>query len=232
MEINLYEEFEFHLLNDIKPSTYFNTILIDKNKYNYNTVKILIDLSKIQQNPKYHPEGNVFNHTMEVVDKAAKIKSLSSNDRVFMWAALLHDVGKITTTKVRKGRITSYGHDEQGEKIARDYLLSYTKDMIFIEKIVKLVRWHMQPLFICKNLPFADIDKMMKETSLVDIACISICDRLGRGIMSKNEIREQKEFIIRFLDICYKKVLSKDERKRVKILRDILTIKDKDNNMF
>ncbi|GKX31726.1 phosphohydrolase [Vallitalea longa] len=220
---NLFDEFNYHLLNDIKPSNYFDRMLLEEKKiYNNSPLKILIDLRKIQQNPKYHPEGNVYNHTMEVVDRAARIKTLSSDDRIFMWAALLHDVGKITTTKIRKGRITSYDHDRQGENIARNFLLDYTHDTIFINKVVKMVRWHMQPLFICKELPFAEIENMIKETSVTDIACISLCDRLGRGTMSIEETNKQMNFIIKFLNICYERNIDEKEKARIGIVKNYL----------
>ncbi|GMQ56933.1 HDIG domain-containing protein [Vallitalea sediminicola] len=214
--IELFEEFDFHLLNDIRPSEYFNNLLLHEKEYN-NTypVKILLDLKKIEQNPMYHPEGNVYNHTMEVIDRAAKIKGLSEDKKVFMWAALLHDVGKITTTKIIKGRITSYDHDKHGEDIARNYLLTFLEDNLFVNKVVKLVRWHMQPLFVCKELPFSQIGKMINETSVTEIALLSLCDRTGRGKISKEEENKQIMFIIKFLNICKKKVKHQPERRRI-----------------
>jgi putative nucleotidyltransferase with HDIG domain len=55
-----------------------------------------------------------------VVDEAAKRKAYSTDQRVFMWAALLHDIGKPASTRLRKGRITAYNHDKnRGQAVER-----------------------------------------------------------------------------------------------------------------
>jgi putative nucleotidyltransferase with HDIG domain len=214
--IELFEEFDFHLLNDLRPSEYFNNLLKNERQYgNTYPLKILLDLKKVEQNPMYHPEGNVYNHTMEVVNRAADIKELSQDKQAFMWAALLHDVGKITATKIRKGRITAYDHDKQGEGIAKNYLLTFLDENPFVNKVAKLVRWHMQPLFISKELPFAEVDKMINETSVAEVGLLSLCDRTGRGKMSRDERNKQMLFIIKFLEICGEKVSVKQERDRI-----------------
>ncbi|QUH27399.1 HD domain-containing protein [Vallitalea guaymasensis] len=221
--IELFEEFDVHLLNDKKPSEYFDGLLLHEKEYiDTYPLKILLDLKKVEQNPMYHPEGNVYNHTMEVVDRAAEIKELSKDKKVFMWAALLHDVGKITTTKIRKGRIISYDHDKHGEEIARNYLLTFMEDDLFVNEVVKLVRWHMQPLFVCKELPFSQVGKMINETSITEVALLSLCDRTGRGRISKDEKNKQMLFIIKFLTICRKKVNNKQEINRIDEIKSYL----------
>ena len=76
-----YFEFDFHLMNDKKPSDYFNeankTELFEK-IYPYTLIG---DLKNVPQSPKYHPEGNVWNHTMFVINNAAKRKELSESPR-------------------------------------------------------------------------------------------------------------------------------------------------------
>lgn len=42
----------------------------------------------------FHPEGNVMNHTLLVVDLAALCRQKTSWPLAFMWSALLHDIGK------------------------------------------------------------------------------------------------------------------------------------------
>ena len=111
-------------------------------------------LITIDQNKKYHPEGNVLNHVLLVIDEAAKNRALSSDKEIFMWSALLHDIGKLTTTKVRKGRITSYNHDIEGEHISYDILDKLGASDYIKNNVSKLVRYHMQPLYFDKNLPF------------------------------------------------------------------------------
>lgn len=140
----------------------------------------LLKLQKTEQSPIHHPEGSVWEHTLFVVDAAAKVKQHSTDVRVFMWAALLHDIGKPATTKLRKGRITAYDHDRIGAGLARTFLLALTNDANFAERTAMLVQYHMQLLYVNKGLPFRDIPGMKAHTNLNDIALLSYCDRLGR----------------------------------------------------
>lgn len=220
--IELFDEFDFHLMNDSKPSKYFNTIIKEKEYKDSYPVKILLDLQKVEQNPKHHPEGNVYNHTMEVVDNASKISNLSRDKHIFMWSALLHDLGKITTTKIRKGRITAYDHDKEGEMIAKNFLKTFMDDDKFINSVSKLVRWHMQPLFVSKDLPFAKVEKMIEETSITEVALLSICDRTGRGPVSEKEQMQEHLVVLKFLTKCYEKVFNKDEIASMKSIIEYL----------
>ncbi len=141
---------------------------------------LLAELKKTEQSPAHHPEGNVWNHTLLVVDEAAKRRSYSSDVRAFMWAALLHDIGKPSATKVRKGRITAYGHDAAGAGLARAFLSEFTDDAAFIGAVVALVRYHMHTFYVSKELPFQDIPGLLRDANANDAALLGYCDRLGR----------------------------------------------------
>ena len=195
---NIFSRFEKHLLEDYKPSLYFNKI-IDNKIFTEYPLNLLRKLKYTEQNKKYHPEGNVWNHTMLVIDEAAKRKNLSGDKTIFMWAALLHDIGKGATTKLRNGRLTSYDHDEAGESLTVQFLEYYTEDRDFINKVSKLTRWHMQPFFVNKDMKFADISTMKKDVSIDEIGLLSLCDRLGRGKMDNDKINEEEKAIDTFL---------------------------------
>ena len=151
------------------------------------------------QSPLHHPEGNVWNHTLLVVDRAAALKTFSANPRAFMWAALLHDIGKPNTTKKRRGRITAYDHDRIGAELAHVLLRQVTDETDFIDIIVSLVRYHMQPLYVVKGLTFKDIVGMKEHTDVIEIALLSYCDRLGRGFVDS---RAEAQAIFTFLETC------------------------------
>jgi tRNA nucleotidyltransferase (CCA-adding enzyme) len=195
-------ELDKHLINDIKPSKYISELSktnIFELKYPYT---LLGDLINVPQSPKHHPEGSVWNHTMLVLDNAAERKHLSKNPKVFMWAALLHDLGKAPTTQLRKGRITSYDHDKWGEKLSIKFLKEFMSDEQFIHKVSKMVRWHMQILFVTKGLPFAEVRKMVAEVDIEEIALLGLCDRLGRGEMTIEKKQEELRNIEIFLEKC------------------------------
>ena len=97
----LFEKINEILLKSLKPSEDLERLIIEGylDKEPFNKIK---KLNNIEQNPKYHPEGSVLKHVLLVVDLASEYKKYSNDEKVFMWAALLHDIGKLTTTRVRK----------------------------------------------------------------------------------------------------------------------------------
>jgi len=197
-------EIDDHLMSDNHPSTYITELSktgLFNEKYPYT---LLGDLMKVPQSPIHHPEGSVWNHTMLVLDHAAERKYLSQNLKVFMWSALLHDLGKADTTKLKKGKITAYDHDKWGEKLSAKFLKEFTSDDEFINQVSKMVRWHMQILFVAKGLPFADIGRMASEVSIDEIALLGLCDRLGRGHMTVDKTQEEERNIKLFLEKCNK----------------------------
>lgn len=199
----LFIEFDRHLMEDAKPSDYLNGLEQDSDVFSeVYPFTMLGDLKMVEQSPKYHPEGNVWNHTMQVVDAGAVNRHKSQSPRIFMWSTLLHDLGKALTTKIRKRRITAYDHDRVGARMAEEFLRELTDDVEFIDGIKKMVRWHMQILYVAKDLPFADLDKMLEEVSAHEIGLLGLCDRLGRQPMSENRVEEEYRYLELFMDIC------------------------------
>lgn len=196
MNNKFFDEIRSHLLEDEKPSKYFNEIL-ETDEFQEYPFSLLYKLKYTEQSPKYHPEGSVWNHTMLVVDQAAKVKDKSTNPEVFMWAALLHDIGKPSTTRKKGKKITSYDHDKAGETIAKEFLNNFIKDVDLIKNVTALVRWHMQILYVVNNLPFANIKDMKKETDINDIALLGLCDRLGRSGAERNIEEENIRVFLR-----------------------------------
>ena len=193
----IFLDIEKHLLNDDKPSIYLIELLKEGtlDKYPFSMIK---DLQSVDQNPKFHPEGNVFIHTMMVVDEGAKNREKSNNKRAFMWSLLLHDIGKKPTTKVRKGRLTSYDHDIVGADMTKKFLTYFNEEESFIAEVTGLVRWHMQSLFVTKNLKFQNISNMLEEVKINEIVLVSLSDRLGRGNLDSTEINNTKIEINKF----------------------------------
>jgi len=107
---------------------------------------------------QWHPEGDVFNHTMLVLDAAAE--ELCDNPRerlILLYAAIAHDLGKKVTTTFfpdpdRKyldngkinWRVGSRFHAVESEVIARLMMERIGVDPQMIEAVAKLARWHME----------------------------------------------------------------------------------------
>jgi tRNA nucleotidyltransferase (CCA-adding enzyme) len=76
----------------------------------------LIALEGTPQDPEWHPEGDVWTHTLQAVDQAAPLREGLDVPRqlALMLGTLCHDLGKPPTTEVREGRWRSLGHEEAG----------------------------------------------------------------------------------------------------------------------
>ncbi|HOG62538.1 MAG TPA: HDIG domain-containing protein [Sedimentibacter sp.] len=198
IKLLLLYEINNHILLDEQPSIFLNSI-VNTNIFKEYPFYMLYKLKETEQSPIYHPEGNAWNHTMLVVDEAAKLRNKSRDERVFMWAALLHDIGKAETTKNKKGKITAYNHETVGADLCVKFLQEFTTDDTFIQKVKGLVRWHMQILHVVKDMPFADIKSMKEETDIREVALLGFCDRMGR---TNVDTIKEKNNIILFLEKC------------------------------
>lgn len=184
----IFNEIRNILLNSRIPSENIEE-LFKNTGFKESDFNIIEDLKKIPQDKKFHPEGNVFNHTKMVVDYAAILKDMAINKENFMWAALFHDIGKIHTTKFIKGRYRSYNHDNEGEKITYNILKNFISEDD-ARDIASIVRYHMHHIYILKDLPFSDIEGLLNSDELNDIFLLFICDKLGRGFDSLKEKEE------------------------------------------
>ncbi len=111
-------------------------------------IKALID---VPQDREWHPEGDVFVHTLLVVDRARElIDDLPYPKQVtVMLAALCHDFGKPATTEFVDGRLRSRGHEEAGVEPTLSFLDKlniHTLDGYDVRaQVVALVRDHLKP---------------------------------------------------------------------------------------
>ncbi len=107
----------------------------------------LAALEGVQQDPTWHPEGDVWIHTLHVCDAAARIaerENLSDDERVIlMFAALCHDLGKPATTVLNDGRWRSPSHASVGVPLADSFLTSIGCPRHFIEVVQPLVAEHL-----------------------------------------------------------------------------------------
>ena len=172
--------------------------LIDTEKCEYNWKKIekikeFDALKHAEQNPRWHKEGNAWNHTKMVCEEAIKVakNEYEGEDRlVFLAAALFHDIGKGTTTKMHKdGNWHSYGHEFEGEKMTR--LILWGEDTWTRERICALVRYHMEIEFIQDSEKFLPkLVSMSKAVGNLDMLIkLKECDLRG-SIQYDEDLKE------------------------------------------
>lgn len=106
---------------------------------------------------------------------------------------------------MRRGRLTSYDHDRVGKDMAEKFLEYFNQDNNFVDKVIGLVRWHMQSLFVTKDSKFQNIDEMLKDVDVNEIVLVALADRLGRGNLDNfareetiNEINSFEEKLIKY----------------------------------
>lgn len=184
---SVFFKIEQYLLEEEKPSSMLDPYS-QMPEFMESVFSYMNQMRETKQSKQHHPEGNVWIHTMMVVDEAAKIKKQSKNARVLMWSAFLHDIGKPEATRIKKGKITAYNHDQIGAHKAKEILLHTGANEVFIEQVCAMVRWHMQILFVAKNKSFADLQTMKKEVDVNEVALLGMCDRLGRGNVNREEV--------------------------------------------
>ncbi|WP_367568170.1 HDIG domain-containing metalloprotein [Lacrimispora sp.] len=190
MESELFNTITEHLMLNEKPSDYLNW-LSNLESFKQWPFSMLGRLKDTEQSKIHHPEGNVWNHTMLVLDEAAAVREKSSDSKAFMWAALLHDIGKPDTTRIKGEKITAYNHDSVGAGLAKEFLESVTSEQDFIVKVCMLVKYHMHMLYILKDLPFSDKKGLISSVDMNDIALLGYCDRLGRKDADRNKVMEE-----------------------------------------
>jgi len=115
--------------------------------------QVLPEIAKMQgvaQPPQYHPEGDVFTHTLLLLDQLKPGCSPT-----LAWGALLHDVGKPPTFRIAPERIRFDGHVEVGVAMAAEILRRFRFSNDDTHQILALIQNHMR---------FADAPRMKTST--------------------------------------------------------------------
>ncbi len=108
----------------------------------------------VEQPPQYHPEGDVFVHTLLLLDKL-QAEASGSVSKTLAWGALLHDVGKPPTFRVAPDRIRFDGHVEVGVKMAEEICRRLRFSNHETDQILALVDHHMR---------FGQVQRMKQST--------------------------------------------------------------------
>lgn len=141
-------------------------------------------LASVPQNPAFHPEGDVWCHTMLVVDAAAGMRGRAHDPFEFMLSALCHDLGKATTTELRVGRLVSYGHDKAGVELARTLLRRLGASKRTKSYVCAMVQLHMKPnMLVAARARQRSFNRMFDACPCpADLLLLARADDLGRGV--------------------------------------------------
>jgi len=99
----------------------------------------------VDQSPDFHPEGDVFVHTLLTLGHLSQISNLKSQiSESLAYGCLLHDIAKPACVKREGGRITFYGHSEKGAEMAVEILKRLKRSGAVWERVAYLVKFHLR----------------------------------------------------------------------------------------
>lgn len=155
-------------------------------------------LKTVKQSPEWHAEGSAWEHTKYVVKNAVyyseKLGLNIPETGILVTAALLHDVGKTATTFTDEvGKIHSYGHEFESEKIARRLL--WDESVELRERICNLVKLHMEMHGFKRFKQFPTFKKRLHAIiNRVDdfylLCLLHMCDTRGSYYDSEQKCRD------------------------------------------
>lgn len=175
------EELNKALLKAEKPSIFFDVLRqMGQLSYWFSEVETLIG---VEQEARFHPEGDVYTHTMMVLDQAATLRERAVYPRGLMLAALCHDFGKPETTKTIEGRIRSFGHEQAGVPLASRLIGRMSREVRLTKYVENMVLLHMRPnaLVHMKSGEKAYMKLLDESVEPADLLLLAQADHCGRG---------------------------------------------------
>ena len=134
----------------------------------------LIPMKGCTQPPEYHPEGDVWEHTLRVVQA---VSDQGPPSAALAWAGLLHDVAKPATRTV-SDRIRFHGHEGAGATMAREILQKMKLSNELIDGCCDLVADHLRFNQI-KDMRLATLKRLLRRDDIDELLALLKADCLG-----------------------------------------------------
>ena len=171
------EELAKALLRSDRPSVFFEALRqMNQLSFWFPELEALVGLP---QDPLYHPEGDVWIHTMEVIDRAAALRDKTDEPLSFMLLCLCHDFGKAVTTELIKGRYHAYQHEVKGIPVIESFLRRIVKEKSIRRYVTGMVPLHMRPNVAAFSKPSVKSTNRLfyEAASPGDLVYFAICDK-------------------------------------------------------
>ena len=185
-------ELEKALLKSDNPSVFFESLRkMNQLSVWFSEIEAMIG---IKQNPAFHPEGDVWNHTMQVLNVAAGMKNQAQNPLWFMLSALCHDLGKIVASTEIDGVIHAYRHECEGVSVAERFLGRLTNELKLKKYVLNMVINHMRPVSLTGKKSSSKSFMKMYDESICseDLLLLAKSDFIGRA-----ESKGKRELLIK-----------------------------------
>ena len=204
----IFDEIRKLLLRATRPSIGFR-VLADTGLLRF--FPELDALRGVAQDPEWHPEGDVWTHTLMVVDAAAALRGATAAGEAteateaggvrragdttadggeglaLMLGALCHDLGKPVVSERIGGRVRSHGHEAEGAALTRALLGRMRVPAALTDKVAALVEHHLAPTRFVRNGASAKGYRRLAHrleragVSIELLARLARADHLGRA---------------------------------------------------
>jgi len=150
----------------------------------------LNSLINLAQDAIWHPEGDAMTHTLMVLD------NVDTNDPIVVWAALLHDIGKVQTTTQEDGRIRSHGHAGAGADMVPGFFASIGitgHNVVNVQAVQALVKDHMWIPNLQSRPSMSALNRRsvaVAPASLAQLVAVSRADVSGRGQVADTSMHD------------------------------------------
>lgn len=109
-------------------------------------------LQGVEQPQRFHPEGDVWQHTLKMLE-LLPVNGYGEKILCLAWGALLHDIGKAVTRSEDEKGVHFYGHVQKGEEIAAEIMKRLKFPRAHRERILALINQHMVFMNVRKMRP-------------------------------------------------------------------------------
>lgn len=133
----------------------------------------IVALKGTPQSPDYHPEGDVFAHTLLVLSHLEPVSS-----ETLAYGCLLHDVAKPVCFRQEAERITFYGHTEVGAAMSEQILKRLKRGRAIWERVAYLVRNHLRHVQ-APQMRLATLKRFLREEGIDELLELTRIDALA-----------------------------------------------------
>ena len=132
----------------------------------------IVAMKTTAQSPDYHPEGDVFAHTLLLLGH------LDAPSETLAYGCLLHDVAKPVCIRQEGNRITFYGHTEQGAAMAEEILKRLKRGRAVWERVAYLVHNHLRPVQ-APQMRLSTLKRFLREEGIDELLELARIDALS-----------------------------------------------------
>lgn len=195
----VFDELKKALLKSYKPSEFFENLrIMNQLSFWFPEVEKLMG---IPQHSVHHREGDVWTHTMMVLDECAKVRDKAEYPLYFMLSGLVHDFGKIICTEFRKGDYHAYRHETEGGDIVKTFIRRVSNESSLLSYVLNMTELHMKPRILFNDSSSIKSTNKMFDSSASpnDLILLALCD--GKGKIPSKPCEGAEDFLRERLEI-------------------------------